>query len=128
MKRTRFAPLAVMLAALPAFAQEADVVLLSGRTVSFHDVIRDGADDTLRFRFLEPDLAMVVEVIGYDRLEADMRFLCESYALPRIERAPAQILISISDRPVTFGAPDPQATQVFEAYRPEDGACIWEGF
>ncbi len=41
---------------------------------------------------------------------------------------PAQIFISISDRPVEFGTKDPDAAQVFEAYRPEDGTCIWEGF
>ena len=65
----------------------------------------------------------------YASLEADMRFLCETYALDLIEGGmPSQIFISISDRPVEFGTQDPDATQVFEAYRPEDGACIWEEF
>jgi hypothetical protein len=58
-----------------------------------------------------------------------MRYLCETFALDRIEGGmPAQIFISISDRPVVFGEKDPDATQVFEAYRPEGGTCIWEEF
>jgi len=41
---------------------------------------------------------------------------------------PDQIIIVLSDREVEFGVADPDATQYFEAYRPEDGACFWEGF
>ncbi len=111
----------------PALAQETGLDLPSGRLVTFHDVIE--GEEAMRYRFIEPDLAMVVEVVPYERLEADMRHLCESFALDRIEGGmPAQIFISISDRPVVFGEKDPEATQVFEAYRPEDGACIWEEF
>jgi hypothetical protein len=113
--------------ALPAFAQETGIALPSGRIVTFHDVIE--AEDTLRYRFLEPDLAMVKDFVPYASLEADMHFLCETYALDLIEGGmPSQIFISISDRPVEFGTQDPDAAQVFEAYRPEDGTCIWEGF
>ena len=115
--------------ALPAFAQQAEIALPSGRLVTFHDSIRDDAGETLRFRFLEPDLGMVVEFVPYASLEADMRFLCETYALDRLDgAAPTQVFISIADRPVEFGTKDPDVAQVFEAYRPEDGACIWEGF
>ena len=32
---------------------------------------------------------------------------------------PSQIVISLADRPVPFGQPDPEATQFFEAFRPE---------
>ncbi len=116
-----------VLAALPAFAQEAGIALPSGRIVTPHDLIAE--DDALRFRFLEPDLAMVIDFVPYASLEADMHFLCETYALDLIEGGmPAQIFISIADRPVEFGTRDPDAAQVFEAYRPEDGTCIWEGF
>ena len=126
MTRVSLTTLAVLLT-LPALAQEAQIALPSGRVVTFHDVIEE--PDSSRYRFLEPDLAMVVDVIGYDVLEADMRYLCETFALDRIEGGmPAQIFISISDRPVEFGTQDPDATQVFEAYRPEDGTCIWEEF
>ena len=119
--------------AAPALAEGA-VALPSGRAVSFHDVIwgePGPAGLTVRFRFLEPDLAAVIEATPYDTLEADMRALCETFALPRIANTgpqPSQIVVSISDRPVTFGEADPDATQVFEAYRPEGDTCIWEPF
>lgn len=112
--------------ALPAIAQEAPIGLPSGRVVTLHDVIEE--PDALRFRFLEPDLAMVVDVVAYERLEADMRALCEGFALDRIEGGrPETIVISIADRPVAFGTIDPEAAQVFERYRVEGETCVWEG-
>lgn len=118
----------------PALAEGAAITLPSGREVMFHDVVWGEAGPgglTVRFRFLEPGLAETVETMPYDQLEADMAFLCESYALGRITTTgpqPATIMISISDRPVAFGEPDPEATQVFEAYSRDEGRCIWEGF
>ena len=41
---------------------------------------------------------------------------------------PAQIVISLSDRPVPFGEAAPDATQFFEAFALQDGTCIWEMF
>jgi hypothetical protein len=41
---------------------------------------------------------------------------------------PSQIIISLEDRPVPFGEADPEAVQYFEAFRVENGACIWEVF
>lgn len=119
--------------AAPALAEGA-TLLPSGRAVTFHDVIWGApgpAGLTVRFRFLEPDLAAVIETTPYDELEADMRALCEGYALERIAGTgpqPSQIVVSISDRPVAFGEADPEAAQVFEAYRPEGDTCIWEPF
>ncbi|RME16733.1 MAG: acetolactate synthase [Alphaproteobacteria bacterium] len=89
------------------------------------------AGPTVRFRFIEEDLGAIIDTRPYDELEADMKFLCENYALERIADTgpqPAAVIVSISDRPVPFGAPSPEARQVFEAYRPENGSCIWEGF
>jgi len=120
--------LLIICADAPTLAQDADIALPSGRIVTPHDVIDDTEGDAMRFRFIEPDLAMVIDVIGYERLEADMRFLCEDYALPRLDDMPARIVVSVSDRPVPFGTRAPEASQVFEIYRPEGGACIWEGF
>ena len=126
--------LLVPLWAAPALATAADLDLPSGRTVSFHDVIHGAPGPgglTVRFRFIEADLRSVIDTTPYDELEADMHYLCENYALERISNIgpqPSSVMISISDRPVEFGAQDPDVAQVFEAYRPEDGACIWEGF
>ena len=130
----RLAALLVPLWAAPAIAAAEDLDLPSGRTVSFHDVVHGAPGPgglTVRFRFIEADLRAVVDATPYDELEADMHYLCESYALERISNIgpqPSSVMISISDRPVEFGAQDPDVAQVFEAYRPEDGACIWEGF
>lgn len=119
--------------ATPALAG-GDIALPSGRSVTFHDVIwgEPGPEGlTVRFRFLEPGLAEVIAATPYDELEADMRALCESYAIGRIANIgpqPAQIIVSISDRPVTFGEADPEAAQIFEAYRRDGETCIWEPF
>ena len=110
------------------------IALPSGRVVSFHDVIwgePGPAGLTVRFRFLEPDLAEVTETMAYVDREADMQFLCETYAQQRIANTgpqPRQVVISISDAPVAFGEANPAVTQVFEAYSFADGACSWEGF
>lgn len=106
----------------------------SGQPVAFQDLILDetgAAGMTARFRFVTPEIARDGGSIGFDRAEGDMLALCEIFALPRIHDmtpAPDQIVISLSDRPVTFGTAAPEATQFFEAYRPEGGACVWEGF
>ncbi|GKY88346.1 DUF6497 family protein [Sinisalibacter aestuarii] len=129
------ATLLAALVAAPALAEGAGgIALPSGREVTFHDVIwgEPGPSGlTVRFRFLEENLAGIVDAVPYDEIEADMHFLCESYALSRISNIgpqPHTVMISVSDRPVEFGEADPDATQIFEAYRPEDGACVWEGF
>ena len=69
--------------------------------------------------------------MDFDTAAADMVALCETYALPRlanIGQVPVQIVVSMSDRPVVFGEAAPEATQYFEAYRIEDGLCIWDSF
>ena len=84
-----------------------------------------------RFRFLAPAIAREGGTVGFEDASADMAWLCENFALSRIAAlgpAPGQIIISLSDRPVPFGEADPEATQFFEAYRLENGACIWEVF
>lgn len=124
---------ALMVVAGTAAAQEV-IDVPSGQPVTFHDSIASepGAEGlTLRFRFLAPQIARDAGVMPFELAAGDMDFLCESYALPRLaEIGPnvAQIVITLMDRPVPFGEPDPEATQFFEAYRPENGGCVWEGF
>jgi Family of unknown function (DUF6497) len=133
--RTARATALALLATAPALAEGAGVIALpSGREVLFHDVIWGEPGPvglTVRFRFLEADLAAVVESTPYDELEADMKFLCESYALTRISEMgpqPSTVMVSISSSPVDFGTPDPEVVQIFEAYSPDGAACIWEGY
>lgn len=108
--------------------------LPSGQRVTLQDVIwgDDGPQGrTVRFRFVAPQIAPGEGAVGFDAAAADMKVICETFAMSRIvaeEQAPAQVIISLSDRAVPFGEADPEATQFFEAYRLEDGACIWEMF
>lgn len=89
-----------------------------------------------RFRFVAPGISRQGtttsgEEIDFQRSAADMDHLCDSVALDYLRQhdlAPSMVVISFSDRPVEFGTPNPEATQFFEAYRPEDGRCIWEAF
>lgn len=106
----------------------------SGQEISLEDVVWDAPGPgglTVRFRFVTPAIGRAAATVDFDTASADMAWLCQNYALPRLPATgpqPSQIVISLSDRAVPFGEADPEATQFFEAYRVEDGACIWEMF
>ncbi|SPH18527.1 hypothetical protein DEA8626_02066 [Defluviimonas aquaemixtae] len=111
----------------------ADIITVpSGQAVSFVDTVNDAPGPqglTIRFRFLAPGIARERSTVSAEAAQEDMAHLCEIYALPRLPGTgprPEQIVISFMDRVVPFGEPDPEATQFFEAYRVEDGTCIWE--
>ena len=112
----------------------ASIEVPSGQVLRLQDVVWNapGPDGpAARFRFLAPAIARDGGTVGFDAAAADMLHLCQTYALPKIEDAGAaqgQIIISLSDREVPFGVSDPDATQFFEAYRVENGSCIWEVF
>ncbi|MBV7409087.1 acetolactate synthase [Maritimibacter sp. DP1N21-5] len=115
-----------------ALAAEEPIVLPSGANVTFHDVIwgePGPAGLTIRFRFLDPELGARENADGVIDATDDTTFLCETFALERIATTgpqPNQVIISISDRPVEFGTPDPEATQIFEAFSYDGETCIWE--
>ena len=106
----------------------------SGQVVTLLDVIWNAPGPlglTTRFRFLAPAINKAAPQVEFEEATVDMMHLCQSYALGRIAEfgpAPAQIIISLSDTPVHFGEAAPGATQFFEAYSLQDGACIWEAF
>ncbi|WP_248408760.1 DUF6497 family protein [Aliiroseovarius sp. S2029] len=107
----------------------------SGQEVTFLDVIEgeDSAVGTaIRVRFLAPRIARGTGDVEFMQAEADMAVLCQDFVLPHMIDAgtdlPDQIIIVLSDRFVEHGVADPEATQFFEAYRPEGGMCVWEGF
>ncbi|RAZ87663.1 DUF6497 family protein [Cereibacter johrii] len=109
------------------------IAVPSGQAVTLIDTIWNEpgpAGLTFRFRFLTPGIAAGGGV-DYDTAFSDMVALCESYVLPRVAEMvppPAQVIVSLSDRPVPFGEADPDATQYFEAFSIRDGHCIWEAF
>jgi hypothetical protein len=66
-----------------------------------------------------------------DEVSADLEYLCNADALPRIGEAAGEgvrIIVSLGDRPSDFGVPSPDVRQVFEAFTVESGLCIWEAF
>lgn len=123
---------ALGLAALPSAAQQ-EVAVPSGQPVELSEVLVDNSpgETWVRFRFLAPRIARDGGDVTYDVATQDMEHICRSLVLPYLktyELSPARVVISLSDRDVPFGSSDPQATQFFEAYRPEEANCIWEEF
>ncbi|MFT4150807.1 MAG: DUF6497 family protein [Paracoccaceae bacterium] len=110
------------------------ITVPSGQKVTLQDVVQDapGPDGlTVRFRFVAPAIANRGGTVDVDQAMADMEYLCQTYALPRLSNTgprPAQVVISLSDVAVPFGEPAPDATQYFEGYRVENDTCIWEAF
>ena len=117
-----------------ASGNPAAITAPSGQIVTLQDVVWNapGPDGlTLRFRFLAPAIAEEGGSVDFDAASADMLWLCQTYALPRVPNPgpqPSQIIISLSDRDVPFGQAAPDATQFFEAYSLKDGTCIWNVF
>lgn len=112
--------------AIPALPSGLQVEILE----QFLDIKPDGELTYARFRFLAPDLAGEGAPDFEARL-ADMDVLCRDYALPHINVTPEKvdrIVISFTDRPTEFGVANPEATQFFESYSIENGACIWGDF
>ena len=106
----------------------------SGQVVTYLDTIQTAHGSqglTIRFRFVAPAIARAGGTVTAEAAQEDMEWLCQHYALPRLPRTgpvPEQVVISLSDRPVEFGAPAPEATQFFEAFSVEDATCYWEAF
>lgn len=122
----------LLLTSLPALAQT--IAVPSGQPVEFVDLVRNApgtAETVWRFRFLAPQITREGGSVSAVAAAADIDALCADYVQPVLARygvAPDQVIISLSDRPVAFGAPAPGATQYFEAYRIEGGTCVWEAY
>lgn len=110
------------------------ITLPSGQSVTLIEVINTiaGTDGlAARFRFLAPAITRNGGTVDAETAGADMDWLCQSYALPRISNIgprPLQIVISLSDMNVPFGETHAEATQFFNSYSIKDGVCSWEMF
>ncbi len=119
--------LALILTATTALAVDAP----SGQPIDLQEVLIDdvGGEAWLRFRFIAPQIARETGSIDIDTAIPDMKHLCTAFALPYLDEyslSAQMIIISFADRPTEFGETDPDATQFFEAFRVENGTCIWE--
>ena len=122
-------------AADDVFEPGAAVSTPSGQDVTFLDVVEDtesAVGSAMRYRFVAPGIARETGNVTFSQAEEDMAALCQEHVLPHLltqdVELPQQIIIVLSDRAVEFGVADQDATQFFEAYRPEGETCIWEGF
>lgn len=105
----------------------------SGQPVMLQDILRDETPGALwmRFRFLAPLIKAQEGGVAQDQSFEDMAFLCDRFAIPYLAEyalSAERIVISFADQAVEFGVADPQATQFFEIFRPENDRCIWEAF
>ena len=115
---------AILISAGTVHASADDVVLPSGLTGYLHEVITDEATGRYRYRFVAPEFSTeaALEVVS-----ADLDHLCAEIALPEVPEG-GQIIVSLANEPSDFGVAAPNITQVFEAYRAENGRCMWEEF
>jgi hypothetical protein len=105
----------------------------SGQQIALYEVLIDEREAVtwLRFRFLAPQIAGGEGQIPYEVAGQDMQHLCKTVALPYIAEytlSGDKVVISFMDRIVEFGESDPEATQYFESFRPENGVCMWDEF
>ncbi|PYE85476.1 DUF6497 family protein [Pseudoroseicyclus aestuarii] len=113
----------------PAAAAQTVIDTPSGASAQLLGVVLEEDLHVARFRFL-------VEALGSDGLtfeavDADFAWLCAQLALPALRQngwEAGQVILSYSDRDLPFGTLDAEATQYFEAFRVEDGACILDPF
>ncbi|MEX0311743.1 MAG: DUF6497 family protein [Tateyamaria sp.] len=115
------------LLAAPAIAQD----MPSGQSVDLSEVLIDrvGNESWLRFRFIAPDITRDGDGLTHADAEADFQVLCDDVALPYMSDFELQaevVVISLMDRAVPFGTADPDATQFFEAFRVQEGTCVWD--
>jgi hypothetical protein len=93
----------------------------------FVDTLPDGSDQA-RFRFVAPALG---QGAGFAQVEQDFPVLCADVAVPTLAVSRPDVglvIISMAARPLEFGTTDPSVIQYFEAFRIENGSCIWEVF
>lgn len=91
--------------------------------------LRQDNSNVARFRYVMPIIGQ--EAITFVDVEQDFPHLCENDAIPTLSQhgeTVDQVIISLADRELDFGATSSVATQFFEAFRVENGVCIWEGF
>ena len=105
----------------------------SGQHVTLHEVLVDAQEKVtwLRFRFLAPQIAVGAGQVSYEVAGQDMLHLCETVALPYIDEfrlSGDKVVISFMDQITEFGQSDPDVTQYFESFRPENGVCMWDEF
>ena len=114
--------------------EAAAILLPSGQTVTLLETIWNAPGPqglVTRFRFLAPEINPETGSVDFTAAADDIAWLCQNFALERVVQTgplPSQVIVSLADRDLPFGETVPEATQYFEAFRIENGSCIWEVF
>jgi hypothetical protein len=115
-----------------AIAGSADPVPVpSGQPVTLQDVVWSIAPFQpvrLRFRFVAPEIRAGGSV-DFATAAEDMMALCLGFARETMAaegRITDEVIISMAEKPVTFGETLPDVVQFFEAFRIEGDTCIRE--
>ncbi len=108
----------------------AEVTLPSGLVGYLQEVITQPGTSapTYRYRYVAPDFSRPGDLTT---VVVDLEYLCAEKALPDLPEDASdgtRIIVSLADQPTEFGVATPEATQVFEAFRVENGRCMWEEF
>lgn len=110
------------------------IAVPSGQAVTLQETIWNvpGPEGIVtRFRFVAPAIAREGGTVDFETASADILHLCQNFVLERLAGMvppPGQVIVSLADRALPFGETHPEATQYFEAFRIENGACILEMF
>ncbi|MCB5199549.1 DUF6497 family protein [Loktanella sp. TSTF-M6] len=118
---------------MPATAQQTPqpIAVPSGLQIALADVIMDTQARIARFRFLSPALAGGDDAVTFTEVVDDLTWLCDVVVVPALQQQDwdgDQIVLSVSDKPTTFGIYDPQVVQFFQPFRVTDGRCSWDEF
>ncbi|WP_111731904.1 DUF6497 family protein [Roseovarius amoyensis] len=108
-------------------AEPGRVALPSGLEAMLQETIREEGP-VLRFRYVAAGFDAAAPL---DEVAADLEHLCAADAAKRAAAegmSAARLVVSLADKPSEFGRFNPDVRQVFEAYRLENGICIWEAF
>lgn len=103
----------------------------SGQGIELFEHFQEDDTNTLRLRFIAPDLANPAKRPSFEDLTADLEALCNDFGLKEIVKdaaAPAQIVVSLSAEPVEFGVSNADVEQVFEAFSVQNQTCMLEMF
>ncbi|MCV6823779.1 MULTISPECIES: DUF6497 family protein [Halocynthiibacter] len=117
-----------------ALAEAEPLRVPSGQDVEFLQQIEaegalgggDPYGKSTHFRFVAPSLSREQ---SYDAVAEDLMFLCNRFAIPRLDEAGyqdgAEVVISVAKAPTEFGALTPDIPKFFESFSVESGICHW---
>lgn len=118
------------------FASPACAAELPEDWAAFHDAVvevhvgrTEGAEERwLVMRYLAPQIARDGGSLGYEDVAEEMDALCNGEGLSTAlahESPVDQIVITLMDRVVERGQPDPEATQFIASYDVTEAGCEW---